>query len=290
MYAGFNNETATKTTIDMKRHMLLCIAILTGCSSYLSAQSDMPKEMGMDSAKVMISPIQTDRPDQTETPVLTPKGYFQMEHGFLVEEKDKDATPNPGYSYFYPSSLWKYGLTDNFEIRLITQYVRIQNEPAIDQVGFLPLALGFKSKLSEQRGGWPRVSFIGHLMFPGVVDEEFETTYFAPDMRLAFQHLISDRFNISYNLGAAWDGETAEPDFLYSLALGTAVTDRLGLFVEGYGRTPQREDGTIELKLDAGLTYLIGNNFQLDISAGQGITEEAPERFVGAGFSYRFKL
>jgi hypothetical protein len=46
----------------------------------------------------------------------------------------------------------------------------------------------------------------------------------------------------------------------------------------------------MELRADAGLTYLIGNNFQLDFSAGQGITDNAPERFVAFGFSYRFPL
>ena len=35
--------------------------------------------------------IQTDRPDQTECPFITPKNYFQLENGFLdfvVERKN----------------------------------------------------------------------------------------------------------------------------------------------------------------------------------------------------------
>lgn len=33
-----------------------------------------------------IEPIQTDRPDQTETPSLTPKGMLQVETGFSFQK------------------------------------------------------------------------------------------------------------------------------------------------------------------------------------------------------------
>jgi hypothetical protein len=260
---------------NMKLFAPLFFFLMAGCTIHLFSQTD--------SMRVM-DPIQADRPDQTESAFLVPKGYFQMEHGFSVEET------KPGFIYSYPSSLWKFGVNDNFEVRLITQYIRIQKEPNPDLSGFLPIAFGFKAKLCEQKGVLPKMSFIGHLTFPGVVSEEFETTYFAPDFRLAFQHAVSDIFSIGYNLGASWNGEAAEPDFFYSLAPGIAITDRLGLYVEGYGSTPQRDSGPIEIRADAGITYLIGNDLLLDLSAGQGITDNAPERYVAVGFSYRFKL
>ncbi|MEO5905559.1 MAG: hypothetical protein ABIQ11_02450, partial [Saprospiraceae bacterium] len=46
-------------------------------STNLFAQADIDTMM-------IISPIATDRPDQTETPSLVPKGYFQMENGFSI--------------------------------------------------------------------------------------------------------------------------------------------------------------------------------------------------------------
>ena len=39
--------------------------------------------------------------------------------------------------------------------------------------------------------------------------------------------------------------------------------------------------------IDGGLTYKVYSNFQLDIAGGVGISEEAEDRFLGAGFSYR---
>lgn len=270
-----------KTSNMNTQHSLMQMAktitslIIVCWSAMVCAQSD---------SMMVVDRIQTDRPDQTETSALVPKGYFQMEHGFSIEDTD------PGFIYTMPSSLWKYGLNEHFEIRVITEFVRIQKEPNPDIDGFLPVKVGFKSKLGEQKGILPQVAFIGHLAFPGIVSDEFETIYFAPDLRLAMSHTISDFFSVGYNVGIEWSNDNAEPDFFYSLAPNFSLTKRLGLFIEGYGYTPQREDDPIELRADAGLTYLIGNNFLLDVSAGQGISEAAIERFISFGFSYRFKI
>jgi len=259
---------------------LILVLLAGGFISQVSSQTDSTM---IDSMKPM-DPIRADRPDQTETSFLVPKGYFQAELGFSITDTD------PGFIYSYPSALWKYGLTDNFELRLITQYITIQKQPNPDQNGFLPLAAGFKAKLSEQKGILPKMSFIGHLRIPGVVSEGFETTYLAPDLRLAFDHIVSDFFSVGYNVGLFWDGEDPEPLVLYTLTTGFAITERLGLFAEVFGATPQREDDALELYADAGLTYIIGNNFMIDVSASQGITDNAPLSYVSAGFSYRFKL
>lgn len=265
----------------MKKILSVLCMLLGGATATLFGQADTT--MLADSAQMM-DPIRADRPDQSETSFLVPKGYFQAELGFAITETEV------GYIYNYPSALWKYGLTDNFELRLITTYITIQDEPNPDQNGFLPLAVGFKSKLSEQKGILPKMSFIGHIRLPGVVSEEFETEYLAPELRLAFDHIVSDFFSVGYNVGLFWDGNDPEPYFLYTLTTGFAITKRLGLFAEVYGATPQRESDPPELYADAGLTYLIGNNFLLDVSASQGITDNAPLRYVSAGFSYRFKL
>ncbi len=265
----------------MKR-LRITLVLLSGIFSlHLTGQSDAP--MVMDSMPVM-APIIADRPSQSESSFLVPKGYFQAELGFSITDTD------PGFLYTYPSALWKYGLTDNFELRLITQYITIQDEPEPNQNGFLPLAVGFKSRLSEQKGILPKMSFLGHIRLPGVVAENFQTTYLAPELRLAFDHIVSDFFSVGYNVGLLWDGEDPEPYFLYTLTTGFSISKRVGLFAEVYGSTPQRESDPAQLYANAGLTYLIGNNLLLDVSASQGITDNAPLRYVAAGFSYRFKL
>lgn len=264
----------------MNKILLVFILLFSGIHTISFGQTSEP--MPVDSMP-LLDPIKADRPDQTESSYLVPKGYFQVEMGFSITDTD------PGFVYTYPAGLWKYGLSDNFELRLITNYVTIQKAPDPDLNGFLPLAVGFKSRLTEAKGILPKMSFIGHLRLPGVVSEELETTYLIPDLRLVFDHSVSDFFSFGYNVGLFWEGEDPEPFVLYTLTTGFSF-GRLGVFAEVFGAKQQRDSDTPPLYADAGLTYLIGNNFLLDVSASQGLTDNAPLSYVSAGFSYRFKL
>ncbi len=50
--------------------------------------------------------IETDRPDQTESPYTVPKKWFQSETGFNIEnEKDGSKT------FIHPTMLNKYGIS-----------------------------------------------------------------------------------------------------------------------------------------------------------------------------------
>src|SRR5690606_21053816 len=148
----------------------------------------------------------------------------------------------------------------------------------------------FKAKLTEQKGFLPKMSFIGHLAVPGLTDETFRSEYLAPNIKLAFLHSVSSLYSLGYNAGLAWNGVSPHPTFTYSIANGFSITKRLGLYVEAYGEALQRDFDNITVRADGGLTYIIGQDFMVDVSGGVGVTNNAPERFVSVGFSYRFKL
>lgn len=265
----------------------MLLLAFAGCFAQSYAQTTRPpadtSAAVMDSSMTIMH-IVSDRPDKSESPYVVPKGYCQLELGFAIEDTE------PGFVYSYPRSLIKFGITNNFELRFYTEYVTIQKEPNPDLNGFTPLSVGIKAKLGEQKGILPKTSFIGHLRIPGVVSDELETKYLSPILLMAFQHDISPVVNVGYNLGVEWDGISPDPNFLYALSLGLNITDRLGIYGEGYGKVIQQNDDDIEFRADAGITYLIGNDFLLDVSAGKGITDNAPESYVELGFSYRFKL
>ncbi|HEX8269384.1 MAG TPA: transporter [Flavobacterium sp.] len=240
-----------------------------GFSANLIAQETVPE----------VEPIQTDRPDQTETPAIVPKGMFQVETGFSYERTNDKAK-----AISAPSVLWKYGVNENFELRLITEF---SSHDMLDNKisGLNPILVGFKTKLSDEKGILPKTSFIGHLMIPNLASKELKAIYFASEFRFTMQHTLTKKMNIGYNLGAEWDGESAEPSFIYTLTIGRSFTDKLGAFVEVYGFAPQKH--AADHRFDGGLTYVVTNNFMLDVSGGFGLTENAPDHFVSAGFSFR---
>lgn len=224
-------------------------------------------------------PIQTDRPDQTETPSLVPTGMLQVETGFSFQKNNRLSK-----SLLLPSTLWKYGVNENFEIRVITEYNQeIYNDTSSN--GFSPVYVGFKVKLAEEKGIFPKTSFIAHLSLPNCASPKNKTAFYAPEFRFVMQHTLSEKWSLSYNLGAEWDGFSAEPTFIYTLASGYSINQKWGSYVELFGFGPQ---GTkANHSFDGGITYLITNNFMLDLSSGFGVTKNAPKYYYAFGFSFR---
>ena len=228
-----------------------------------------------------LSAIQLDRPDQTECPFITPKKYIQIENGFTFETFDQSQR-----SFYYPSTLWKYGVNEKFELRLITELVS-EKTNANTNTGFLPITIGFKTSLFEERGILPKTSFIGHITTSKIGGKEFQTKYITPSFRFTMQHTLTAKISLAYNLGAEWNGENAEHSYIYTFTTGFSLTDKLGCYTELYGFIPAEKKA--EHKFDCGMTYLITNDFMADISGGFGVTEHAPQNYISLGLSYRFK-
>jgi hypothetical protein len=230
--------------------------------------------------RCQLPPIQLDRPDQTECPFIVPKNYLQLENGFLMQRL-KD-----GSRYFtYPSTLWKYGINERFELRMITELVTLKSSGG-SLTGLNPITLGFKANLLTEKGIIPRTSFIGHITTSKWGSRDLRTNTIAPSFRFVMQHTLSEKVSLSYNLGAKWNGEDPEPVYLYTLTSGISLTEKLGLYVELFGFAPEKE--MAEHSFDGGFTYLVNNDLMLDISACTGITRNAPVNYYALGLSYRF--
>lgn len=255
----------------MKKSLLFFIFICLGTKTF--AQTTKPE-------------IVTDRPDQTEAPSLVPTGGIQVELGTSVE---KDVVEDVKITnYTYATALLKYGINENFELRVISEYLgqRIRlGESNLNKItGASPLALGVKIKIAEEHKFWPQTAFIGHINLKSG-SSEFAPHYTAADFRFTFAHTLSEKFSLSYNLGAEWNGETPDAAFLYTLSVGYLITDRLGAFIETYSFFP--EDDKADHRLDGGLTFKITRVVQWDVSAGLGLNEIAPDSFISTGISFR---
>jgi hypothetical protein len=224
--------------------------------------------------------IQLDRPDQTECPFITPKKYIQIENGFTIENFDQNQK-----SYNYPSTLWKYGINEKFELRLITELVS-EKTNGNTNTGLLPITIGFKTSLFEEKGLIPKTSFIGHIATSKIGSKEFQAKYIAPSFRFTMQHTLTEKISLAYNLGAEWNGESAEHSYIYTLTTGFSLTEKIGCYTELYGFLPA--ENKADHRFDCGLTYLIKNDIMADISGGFGLTENAPKNYISLGLSYRF--
>ena len=234
-----------------------------------------------------MSELVTDRPDQTESSAVVPHKSLQIETGFVMENNETNLIEQKTFTY--STTLLRYGLLENFELRLGLEYlgekVLIKNNDTTNTFsGLSPVYTGFKVKVNEEDGWKPEIALLGGIKSPFTANEHFKLSHTAGIIRFALAHTLSDRFSLGYNLGAEWDGESVITRYFYSFALGIAINTNLAMFVESFGLVP--EEGDAEHLLDAGLTYLILPNLQMDVSGGIGI-HNAPDSFVSFGFSFR---
>ena len=229
-----------------------------------------------------LPPIQLDRPDQTESSFIVPKGYIQAENGFTYENINKEET-----TIIYPTTLWKYGLSKKFEFRLITELIT-EKQKSLITTGLAQTKIGFKVNISQQKGIIPNTSLIVHLAVPSIASKSFRSNYYAPSFRFTMLNTITKKLSLGYNLGAEWDEKTHTPTYLYTLTTGYELSERLNTYIEVYGYLAKNE--LADHRVDGGFTYLINHNIMLDISGGFRLTANSPKNFASLGFSYRFKV
>jgi hypothetical protein len=219
--------------------------------------------------------IVTDRPDQTEAASTIPKGSFQIESGLLIIHDGGDSER----SIFLPTTLFKYAISNTFELRLqhdynIKEYIAFNDKKSISGIGDVQVG----AKLFIYDGGKTQVSFLSHLILP-TGNKLFGHGDYATINKLSIGHELSEKVSIGYNLGYDYFNESI---LTYSVALAFGLTDKVGVYFEPYGTLDESED--YDSNFDMGFTYLVYNNLQLDFSFGFGLNNDM--NYTSFGFSW----
>jgi hypothetical protein len=229
--------------------------------------------------------METDRPDQTESPFITKRRYIQAEFGFNVERYTGLTT------IVHPTTLWKYGVCNRFELRLITEFVSAETPILIPYgndiiSGLQPIQIGGKVALWEEKNLLPKTSLIFHVAPSKLGSKKFHTNKWAPNFRFAFQNTLSENVGLGYNLGAEWDGETNTPYWIYTLAPGFNLGEKWYGYIEAFGAIRKNEKP--QHNIDGGLAYYFSDNTKVDVSSGFGLTDNTTDWYAALGFSFRF--
>jgi hypothetical protein len=256
----------------MKRIPLLLAVILA--ASLVNAQEDPP--------------LITDRPDQTESALVVPAWLLQIETGML-----KEWVNNPDDSFDknirYGTTLLRYGLFDFMEFRLgsdlLNHRFKLPAEAERSDFGVSPIGVGFKFALAKENGLIPDIALITGWQIPNTGNRIFSSDKWQHSFVFAFAHTLSQRWGLGYNLGYEFEGGFDKSAFKYSLVGGYAIADRWGAFIEAYGA--KLSNIPWDVRTDAGVTFLLFPNFQLDLSGGIGLTDVSAIGFLSGGFSWR---
>ncbi len=271
---------------NMQKLRIITSLFLFGISLGVVAQEDTDKT-SLDNALI------TDRPDATESPNTVGQGVIQIETGgFYTSFEDMiEGNTVKEEVLGYNTTLVRIGVLDNVELRLGWNFeegrTTVNGTRLMDVTsGFSPLLAGAKINITQENGWLPTIGLLGHLYLPVSAGEDYKPDTTGADFRFSFAHTLSENSSLSYNLGAQWGDDSPEVAYVYTLSYGLSISDRFGLYAELYGDLP--ENNSANHFWDAGVTYLVCADLQLDATVGTSITE-GQDLLLSAGFSYRFK-
>ena len=209
--------------------------------------------------------ISTDRPDQTEGTHVLRNGDFQIESGWTFN--------SDGGSL---NNLLRIGTFKGIELRFSTNLISGHE----DMTGLFPsldnLEFGAKFKILDKKETLTKISFLSHLS----VSTEYSDNSGGLLNRILVSHELSESFELAYNLGYSKYFEQDNGLLVYSLVIAKSFGN-LGAFVEIFGDSYSN--------WDLGITYLIKDNLQADISYGQGINNELSYLSIGAAWNFNLK-
>jgi hypothetical protein len=236
-----------------------------------------------------VPPLVTDRPDQTESPVVVPRGMVQFEAGGLYEVANAGA----GRVTSVASLLVRAGLFGRVELRLgFLGWQRATSTGADPRAGLGDLSVGTKVGLRDGDGLDPAVAVLASAVVP-VGHRDFRAAGVDPELRVALAHELGGAFSLGYNVGGAWvttaggGTESSHVEGLYTLTVGRSFGGRLGAFVEVFGNVAPSDAHPSSHAIDGGLTLGLRPNVQLDAAVGVGLDAASPDWFLGFGIAVR---
>ena len=186
-----------------------------------------------------------------------------------------------------PAPVFRLGLGGRLELRI--GHVGIVGGAGRHGAG--DSELGAKINLIARADGWrPEFALLSGLSLP-TGDHGFSSNGVDPSFLVAFAHELLPRLSLGYNVGAAWKSSADRPNrdafLVYSVVFGVRLTDHLSTFIELFG--DRQTTGTIatSASVDGGLTWLVTDIVQVDVSVGRGLWGPTDDVFVGTGLSFR---
>jgi hypothetical protein len=230
-----------------------------------------------------LGPLVGDRPDFTESAETIARGHVQLEAGTTFEASDGDVD-----AFSFGELLIRIGLSRSWELRVGPgSYVQIDS-PTLNVSGVRNPSIEAKFRFNPASEGVAVALLFGTTVPVGYSNIGSDKA--TPFAKLLLGHDFRGRLSLGANVGYArpFLEETRSDLFDASLSLGVAVSERIGTYVELFGLSEESRGGPPASFFDAGMTYLLNPNLQLDARIGRGLGGTELGLFAGIGVIKRW--
>jgi hypothetical protein len=222
--------------------------------------------------------MNTDRPDQTEETQVVNKRQLQVETGFLYNHFDT------GQSALISRTMVRYGISKKWEVGILVEQGRERDRYIKETVqSTYPLAVRIKTAVLESHTWLPDITLIGYLQLPYTAVHTKEGWRRSTSLMAAFLHEVGSDWKIEYNVGFQQEAFSDDIAWKVNSSVHYKLTKKAELFVGYFSRFQLNEDPFHNL--DAGISYKVKDNMQIDLAGGSSILYDEPNRFLTLGFS-----
>ena len=241
-------------------------------------------------------PLETDRDSFTPATRIAGVGRLILEAAYsFVDNRGIKET------HSFPESLFRYGLTERFELRLGWNYEVGGSSSEISGIDSgsdetfaasslerdSRLSYGFKFQASKQRNWVPESAFILQAFTP--------TSGAATDTQFAGTYVFGWKLSPQWKLDSAirYATASAEQDRFDTWAPSTVlkyhISERANLHAEYFGifSSNKSEDFTRHY-VSPGAHYLLTPNIEVGVRVGFGLNDQSARFFSNVGFGVRF--
>jgi hypothetical protein len=246
--------------------------------------------------KNLMRELNSDRPDETESPFTVDAGHYQLEMDFAnYAYNQSDGMTTKAWNVA-PFNL-RIGLLNQVELNLIfDNYLHVRTDDRLartstTQSGIGDLTTRLKINLWGDDGGKTAFALLPFVKIPtstdGLGNSAVECGVIFPlavklpaDFDLGLESAVSClRDNSDSNYHA---------DFINSITLDHGIIGKLSGYVEFYSEISSEPQSAWIGTVDVGLEYLLSKNVQLDCGCNFGVTRAADNFNPFAGITVKF--
>jgi len=226
-------------------------------------------------------PIETDRPDITNSSIVVPAGSLQSENGTDVSGQDGSRTVGG------PESRLRFGIAPCLEVLVdLPNYSAVGGSRTSSLAsGWSDVAPAIKWQISPAPGNFDLSATLGAALPTG------KAALSGPGVQPYLQFPWSKNLGSGFNLTGMLTFFThpADPQNKLTtettLALDKDLTEHVEVFAEYVGDFP--ETGGSRQMANSGVLWRIAETQQIDMHLGFGLNNNTPNFAVGLGYSLR---
>ena len=237
--------------------------------------------------------INADRPNVANSSPVVGDGRVQFEIGANWDRQRNDELHVRTLS---TPVLLRFGLGDTTELRVESDGRSIEHEvdratgARTTSAGWNATSIGFKWHFADGEGGRPALGLIGNVALPSG-SSGLRVKGLLPQLVLAAEWELPKDWSLAVTPGAGADVDDGGARYHYGIlaaSLGKKLTERVqGFFEVAAPQIASSSHGGNRVQVDAGVSWLLNKNCQVDAMVVHGLNRNTPELSLAFGLAVR---